>query len=179
MLDGRGSSLAEQASQKIPPQFLQMFFVLVRLPSSWHSWHICAFAGPDGSSCSSFMTDCILFGRTAFSPLPGSLNLAFSSWIFCFPSIFNCIFWQPLPWATVILFSRIPWCIDDNLSLSRFNSCSSWSRCLVSCSTSIWRLLIFSPNSCLKSRLSPSADWRSLSACRNLDLSHMNCVQAV
>jgi len=26
ILDGRGSSFAEQASQKIPPQFLQMFW---------------------------------------------------------------------------------------------------------------------------------------------------------
>lgn len=101
ILDGRGSSFTEQASQKMPLQFLQMFFFLLRLLSSRQSWQISAFPGPESCSCSS----CVLLGnlcvRTLFS-LGGCFSLAFSSWILSFPSCLTQFF-------VPFLFSWLRW----------------------------------------------------------------------
>lgn len=92
MLEGRGSSLPEQDSQKMPPQFLQMFFLLPRLLSSRQSWQTSALPGPESCSCSSCVLLGALCGRMLFSSLRGCFSLGFSSWLFSFPSCLSQFF---------------------------------------------------------------------------------------
>lgn len=175
MEDGSGSSLTEQASQKTPPQFLQRFLSCIKLASSLQSEHNWATTVSAARSCSSCILDDTLFTGKLFFWSTSSWTPTFSSCLHCLSLLgwflWGC--WIPLLCAGEVLLG---WMLGpgDRFSFSRFNSCSRWDRCFMSCSMCSCRLSILSPNSCLKSLLASSADWRSRSACRNLDLSHMN-----